>query len=270
MREGPAAVEYEQVWRDLGLRPLKARSIIASALLGVEDSGIGSRRIVQFANLFNVPEGTTRVTLSRMTSAGELKSEGGLYHLDGRLRDRRLRQFSSRTPNLIAWDGAFEMEIVHLERREAVDRLALRAAMTNLNLGEFREGVWTRPGNLDPGRRLEDRALVREQCYAVEARVEGDPREFVGRIWDLDGWRDLANRLRRSMAIVLCDLEVGSVEALAPGFMIAAAVTHHLMADPLLPDELLPARWPGGLLRDDWERFDGMWKSVLREWFEDE
>ncbi|SDI22044.1 hypothetical protein SAMN05421505_1391, partial [Sinosporangium album] len=31
-----------------------------------------------------------------------------------------------------------------------------------------------------------------------------------------------------------------------------------------------PARWPGGLLRDDWERFDGMWKSVLREWFEDE
>ena len=55
--------------------------------------------------------------------------------------------------------------------------------------------------------------------------------------------------------------------ALAPGFVMSAAVLRHFQADPLLPSELLPARWPGAALRDEYDRFDAAYRAVLREWF---
>ena len=64
-------------WRELGLRPLKSRSVIASALIGTEVAGLSSRRVVRFAALFGIPEGTVRVTLSRMVADGELLLRDG-------------------------------------------------------------------------------------------------------------------------------------------------------------------------------------------------
>ena len=55
-------------------------------------------------------------------------------------------------------------------------------------------------------------------------------------------------------------------EALAPGFELSAAVLRHLQADPLLPDELLPERWPGGRLREDYTRWDARYRATLWEW----
>jgi phenylacetic acid degradation operon negative regulatory protein len=44
-------------------------------------------------------------------------------------------------------------------------------------------------------------------------------------------------------------------------------VLRHLQADPLLPAELLPARWPGSALRADYDRYDAAYRSTLRAWF---
>ena len=49
--------------------------------------------------------------------------------------------------------------------------------------------------------------------------------------------------------------------ALADGFVTSAAVLRHLQADPLLPDELLPARWPGAALRADYDRYDAAYRA---------
>jgi phenylacetic acid degradation operon negative regulatory protein len=40
----------------------------------------------------------------------------------------------------------------------------------------------------------------------------------------------------------------------------------HFQADPLLPDALLPARWPGPELRHEYDDFDRAYRAVLRRW----
>ncbi|MGW6459661.1 PaaX domain-containing protein, C- domain protein [Streptomyces sp. NPDC055078] len=260
--------QYQLMWRDLGLRPLKARSIIASALLGSDPAGLTSRQVVRFCGLFGVPDTTARVTLSRMVAGGELMMSDGRYALAGRLAGRRVRQSMSRVPEMLPWDGTFELEMVRLDRRNAGDRVALRSAMHNLRLGEYREGLWMRPRNLDPLRLGDDRAVVGRQCETMIASGNQDPADLVGRLWDLRAWQRLAESLRASMARTQIDLDECVVEALAPGFMVAAAVTHHFADDPLLPDELTPARWSARVLREEWERFDASWQRLLREWLD--
>ena len=52
-------------------------------------------------------------------------------------------------------------------------------------------------------------------------------------------------------------------------FVVSAAALRHMLADPLLPDELtsgaaFPRGWPGPALRADYERFDAAFKSARR------
>ena len=47
--------------------------------------------------------------------------------------------------------------------------------------------------------------------------------------------------------------------------MVSAAALRHLLDDPLLPPELLPADWPGPRLRAHYQRFDAAYKDHLRE-----
>jgi phenylacetic acid degradation operon negative regulatory protein len=39
------------------------------------------------------------------------------------------------------------------------------------------------------------------------------------------------------------------------GFVVAAAMVRHLLTDPVLPEELLPADWPGSRLRAAYNDF---------------
>jgi phenylacetic acid degradation operon negative regulatory protein len=78
-------------------------------------------------------------------------------------------------------------------------------------------------------------------------------------LWDLDGWARRAERLRRR----LDDLAVTGDAMLAPGFVLSASVLRHFQADPLLPDELLPADWPGRSLRREYDAWDVAYRAVL-------
>ena len=42
----------------------------------------------------------------------------------------------------------------------------------------------------------------------------------------------------------------------------------HFVADPLLPRELLPRRWPGDALRADYDRYDRRTAVLLARWNE--
>jgi phenylacetic acid degradation operon negative regulatory protein len=42
---------------------------------------------------------------------------------------------------------------------------------------------------------------------------------------------------------------------MAERFEVAAATVRHILHDPLLPEELLPADWPGQRLRDSYTAF---------------
>lgn len=244
--------------------PLTSRSVIASTLLGTDPPRLPARVLVRAAELFGIAEGTTRVALSRMATAGELRSAGGSYELSSpALLERHARQQESRAPRTRRWDGGWIVVVVVAERRTATDRKELRDVLRRARLGELREGVWMRPDNLEPtgtsGR------LMAEHCTTLRAtNVEAG---LIERLWDLDGWRSRAEVLRAELRHLTLPLQRGDTEQLADGFVLSASVLRHLQADPLLPGELLADRWPGEALRDDYDRFDAAYRAVLRSWF---
>jgi phenylacetic acid degradation operon negative regulatory protein len=243
-------------------RPFTARSVIASTLLGTEPPVLPGRALVQVSALFGITEGTARTALSRMVAAGELVADDGSYRLNApRLLERQARQAASRKATRHRWHGGWVLAIVIRDRRDAPDRADLRVALESVRLAELREGVWLRPDNID----VVWPPAVGEQCTIVHGR-DVDP-SLVRRLWDLPAWARAAEELRADMGRLVEPLERGDTNALADGFVVSAAVLRQFQADPLLPEELLPASWPGRALRDDYDRFDAAYRAVLRDWF---
>ena len=78
-------------------RPLTARSVLASALLGMDPPELPVAQLVRLTGLFGISENRARVALSRMVAAGEATSDGtGRYGLAGHLVARQTRQSASR------------------------------------------------------------------------------------------------------------------------------------------------------------------------------
>jgi phenylacetic acid degradation operon negative regulatory protein len=247
---------------------LTARSVLASVLLGTEPPWLPTPLLVRTAAMFGISEGSTRTALSRMAGAGEVVAEDGGYRLAGRLVARQARQASSRRAEVRPWDGTWELATVDSDTaRSAADRAALRDALRTLRLADVREGVWARPDNLDPGRSPDARAVATQWCHCWSGAVP-TPTPNAEDLWDLDGWAAQAQRLRADMARLGPNLDAGDAAQLAPGFVTSAAVLRHLQADPLLPEELAPADWPGQALRRDYDRYDAAYRAVLRTWFE--
>ncbi len=234
------------------LRPLTARSIVLSTLLGHHPPRLPARALVQVGALFGVAEGTVRVALSRMVAAGDLDQTDGGYGLTARLLERQARQDDSRAPRLRPWDGSWEVAVVTAERRPAPERAALRRTMAGLRLAELREGTWVRPANLD--RTLG--AAVGAQCTVfTSAAPADDPAALTARLWDLPGWAGHAR------ALVAALNRAGD---LAERFTVSAAALRHLLTDPVLPETLLPPHWPGADLRRHYDTFERELGEVLR------
>jgi len=205
-------------------------------------------RLVRAGALFGIAEGAIRTALWRMAIAGELIAEDGRYELAGRLLARQQRFSDNAAARRRAWDGTWEIDIVEPGPRVATARQDLRIAARALRLAELREGVWLRPDNLHPARSPEHRATIDAQCVRLIGATA--PPTVSERLFDAPGWAAGA----RSLIDALDDAshppdELGPGD-LAAGFRLSIAVVRHLDADPLLPDELLPAPWPGADLRE--------------------
>lgn len=249
-------------------RPLTARSVIASTLLGMSPPRLSGQLLVRSGGLFGIAEGATRTALSRMVAAGELTTADGAYALAGPLLARQARQDESRLADRRPWEGAWVLAVVNGESRSTAQRSELRSAAGALRLAELREGVWLRPENLDPERLPHHRAVFDAQCARFASRPTDRPAaDLAAWLWDLSGWSERAQDLRQRMNAVVVALEAGAVDALAPGFVLSASVLRLTQDDPLLPDDLLPDAWPGPALRGEYDRYDRAYKALWRDWF---
>ncbi|OBG28829.1 transcriptional regulator [Mycobacterium sp. 852002-51057_SCH5723018] len=252
----------------IGDRPLSARSVLASALLGADRPQLAVAELVAVASLFGISGGAARTCLWRMASNGELTSDGGTYALAGHLLERRQRvDEASRIPDVATreWDGTWELAVVSAERRSAADRLDLRKAATALHLAELREGIWIRPDNLDPQRLPTMRAVLDRQCVHFHGAATDIAEDTVRSLFSLDEWADDANRLLAAMHSELdtTGRRADSGAAFSFQFALSIAVVRHLQLDPLLPDALIPADWPGNQLRATYRRFDDAFKRRM-------
>ena len=103
----------------------------------------------------------------------------------------------------------------------------------------LREGVWMRPDNL-PRDDSPEPDTIRLLANSV------DVPDLAGRLWDLPRWAATGRELLDATA---------HSTTFAERFTGAAALVRHLRTDPALPDELLPADWPGAAMRQGYEDF---------------
>jgi phenylacetic acid degradation operon negative regulatory protein len=215
-------------------------------------------QLVRLSGLFGIGANRARVALSRMVAAGEATTDGsGTYRLSGHLRERQARQSASRSGVTTPYAGRWWMAVVTTAGSTAEVRTARRRALSFARLAELREGVWMRPDNLAVH-------LPDELSRDVELMPAhpAQPARLVACLWDLGEWSAGAADLLDGLAA----LNPEGPEALAPGFELSASVLRHLQADPLLPDELLPAGWPGRRLRETYDRWDARYRATLWEW----
>lgn len=252
-------------------RPLTARSVVASTLLGIEPPRLPAKLLVRTGALFGIADGTTRVAISRMAANGELVGVDGGWQLAGsRLTARRTRQLLSRRGERRAWDGEWHLAVVVADDRGPTERLALRRAASALRLAERREGVWLRPHNLtEEHDNVQANALevLDSQCDRFIAYPDFDATVVTAMLWPLDDWAGKGRTLLEAISELSEPLENGDEAAIPSAFVVSAAVLRHFQADPLLPDELLPDGWPGTELRTAYERFDAAFKAAWTTWF---
>jgi phenylacetic acid degradation operon negative regulatory protein len=237
-------------------KPFTARSVLASALLGMDPPELPVAQLVRLTGLFGISANRARVALSRMVAAGEATTDGsGTYQLAGHLRERQARQSASRAGSTAPFDGQWWLAVVVTKGSAAEVRTARRRALTYARLAELREGVWMRPANVALSGDLGP------DVVRMTTRPEG-PDRLAATLWDLTAWADRAHQLLHALEVLSPD----TASALAPGFELSASVLRHLQADPLLPEELLPPGWPGLRLRTDYDRWDARYRATLRDW----
>jgi len=217
------------------VRPLSARSVVLSLLLGAHPPELPVSALVDAGEMFGIADATLRVALTRMVANGDLERTASSYRLSARLLERQRRQDAALDP-AIAWDGTWETVVVTSVGRSASDRAELRAQLAELRLAELREGVWLRPANL--ARPLP--AWPAELITTFFSTPTEDPRSLVARLWDLDAWNLTGRHLLD---------DVAGARTGAERLTVAAAVVRHLRTDPALPPDLLPAGWVAVELR---------------------
>lgn len=273
-QQPPAAARRgrpRQLMGELLERPLTARSLIASLLLGMHPPRLSSARLVRWCELFGVSEGTARVALSRMVERGELEASDGVYELAGPVRARQevqdwLLDATPLAPD--GWNGTWLLAVVTAEERPAGDRAAFRAAAAAVRLGEVREGLWVRPANL-PRSAAPSEAwrVVDAQCAWWAGAPPGDGRPLAERLFHTQAWAERARLLTARLTDVTEALAASpdtplAHEALAEGFVAGAACLQHLRRDALLPADLVGPGWPAGDLRTVYRRYQDVYPAA--------
>jgi phenylacetic acid degradation operon negative regulatory protein len=135
------------------------------------------------------------------------------------------------------WDGTWYVAAVTLVGANAPTRADLRQRMTAQRFGELREGVWMRPANViwTPD------DVLAGSLEVMTATPQRHGPDLARQLFGIDERAKTADELRTAL---------GAAEGLAERIAIAAAVVRHLVADPLLPTEMLPPDWPGHALRE--------------------
>jgi phenylacetic acid degradation operon negative regulatory protein len=216
------------------LRPLGARSIVLSVLLGSHPPEMPVGPLLDFTALFGIQNGTVRTALSRMTANGELANVDGIYRLSGRLLDRQAQQDTGRTQPPTEWDGQWWVAVVLSDRRTLPDRRAFRSQVQGARFGEIRPDTWMRPANIDVPLDIPDIALTRG------ALTTGDPGSLVRSLWDVASLNQQAIELQEQVSRASSVLEPAepSDQDLASSFTALATCLRYLRTEPQLPAEL--------------------------------
>jgi len=237
-------------------RPLRAGSLIVTVFgdaIAPRGGAITLGSLIRLVAPFGLTERLVRTSVARLAADGWLTNRrvGRLseYHLSSIGRQR----FSEATRRIYAgpasqWAGRWTLML--LSALEPARRRGLREQLRWEGFGELRPGLLAHP-TLSPAEAREHAVAsgAGNDLILLEARAasSNSERRLVESGWDLS---DLAARYERFLQAFRPVL--GSVGRSLPpvdAFCVRTLLIHEYrkvhLRDPLLPQSLLPADWPG-------------------------
>jgi phenylacetic acid degradation operon negative regulatory protein len=204
--------------------------------------------IVRMLDPLGIAAPAVRTAISRMVMQGWLEPvtlRGGRGYRATERANRRLDEAADRIYRRTghSWDGSWHLAFVHPPAGRSA-RTRLRADLAFVGYAELADNVWVSPF---PRTELPE-VLDRAGASAGTARAQDFEPPPIG-AWDLaalraayDEWLTVADDL---IAGQLTGHDDEDEAAFAARFLLVHEWRKFLFADPGLPDDLLPADWPG-------------------------
>jgi len=225
--------------------------LILDLLVG-RDASLSSNAICRAGALMGISETTMRVGLTRLVAQGKIqRSQRGTYSVarDVRALHRTVDQWQSKHALAIPWRRR-DWIAVHDGKLAKSDRVVRRHHALALALFGFKElqpGLHVRPNNLRGGvsmqsRRLREHGLAPEAIVFKASSLDPGDAEHAMNLWDIASLvaadDHCIQALERSAATLgTLPLDVAVKESL----LLGRAVIAHLVRDPVLPVEMMPA-----------------------------
>src|SRR5215470_6367094 len=204
--------------------------------------------LLEFFEGLDIDASVVRTAMSRLTADGWFEREkvgrNSFYRLvkKGRLTfDVATRHIYDPPPS--DWTGRFELLLIG----NGEDRDMAREALKNAGFGSPLPGVWVAPSGVP---------VPEEAANAIRLEVSAEDdsgRRLLSASWPLDRTANAYLKFMQTFAPLRAVLGRGSELSDADAFTARILLIHHyrrvVLRDPLLPDSLLPADWPGGAAR---------------------
>jgi phenylacetic acid degradation operon negative regulatory protein len=227
--------------------------------------------LAAFARL-GIEEKTTRQALMRTAGSGWLDAEKVGRRTRWRLTASAQKMLTEGAERIYSftgpaesWDGRWLLVYARIPDSDRRARHVVRSRLSWAGFGSLGAGVWISP---HPDREDEAIGVLREAGVSADAHVFvarrsglADVRVMVATAWDLGAIEEQYEEfIEEFRATVPADI-------LAPQVELVHAWRRFLSVDPVLPRELLPARWSGleaaRLFADRHQRWSG---RAMEEW----
>jgi phenylacetic acid degradation operon negative regulatory protein len=246
-------------------------TLLGELVLTGDGTAWTSAVLAVFARL-GIEEKATRQALARTAAGGWLDAERAGRRTRWRLTGSARRLLTDGAERIYSftgpaqdWDGRWLLVYARVPERDRRARHVVRSRLSWAGFGSLGAGLWISP---HPDREAEAARVLREAGVASDAHVFvatrsglADVRVMVAAAWDLAAIEDLYEQF-------IAEFRVPAPEdVLAREIELVHAWRRFPSADPVLPRELLPARWSGleaaRLFADRHQRWSA---DARREW----
>jgi phenylacetic acid degradation operon negative regulatory protein len=205
--------------------------------------------LAAFARL-GIEEKTTRQALMRTAASGWLEAEKAGRRTRWRLTASAQKMLTEGADRIYSftgpgesWDGRWLLVYARIPERDRRARRVVRSRLSWAGFGSLGAGLWISP---HPEREAEAIGVLREAGVAADAHVFvarrsglADVQVMVAAAWDLGAIEDQYEEfIEEFRAAAPADVLARQVE-------LVHAWRRFPSIDPVLPRELLPARWSG-------------------------
>src|SRR5437764_5697354 len=205
--------------------------------------------LLEFFGTLDIDSSVVRTAMSRLAADGWLERERIGRNSFYRLAERGRQTFAAATRHIYDpppsdWTGRFELLLIG----NAEDRDSAREALRNAGFGSPLPSVWVAPSGVP----IPEEAA---QAIRLEVSAEDDSgRRLLSASWPLDRTASAYLKFMATFQPLCAALARGKDLSEADAFTARILLIHYyrraVLRDPMLPESLLPADWPGRAARE--------------------